>query len=54
MSVQVGHFSLRARSDKKVYVSLPYLTTQNAHILEAIIRLSFKKWTGKLSGLLNE
>lgn len=49
-----GSLFITAQDDKKVYVSLPYLTTQNAHILEAIIRLSFKKWTGRLSGLLND
>lgn len=49
-----GSLVITAQDDKKVYVSLPYLTTPNAHILEAIIRLSFKKWTGRLSGLLND
>ncbi|RFC37972.1 MAG: hypothetical protein DID89_2727548623 [Candidatus Nitrotoga sp. CP45] len=49
-----GSLFITAQDDKKVYVSLPYLTTPNAHILEAMIRLSFKKWTGRLSGLLNE
>ena len=49
-----GSLEITAQDDKKVYVSLPYLTTPNAHILEAMIRLSFKKWTGRLSGLLND
>lgn len=49
-----GSLFITAQDDKKVYVSLPYLSTPNAHILEAMIRLSFKKWTGRLSGLLNE
>ena len=49
-----GSLFITAKDDKKVYVSLPYLSTPNAHILEAIIRLSFKKWTGRLSGLLND
>lgn len=49
-----GALIITSKDDKKVYVELPYLTTQNAHILEAIIRLSFKNWTGKLSGLLND
>jgi hypothetical protein len=48
-----GSLVISAQDDKKVYVDLPYLTTPNAHILEAMIRLSFKKWTGRLSGLLN-
>lgn len=57
---QVSYLSARgslliiAQDDKKIYAELPYLTTPNAHILEAIIRLSFKKWTGRLSGLLND
>ena len=49
-----GSLFITAQDDKKVYVSLPYLTTPNAHILEAIIRLSFKKWKGRLSGLLDD
>ena len=49
-----GSLFITAQDDKKVYVSLPYLSTPNAHILEAMIRLSFKKWTGRLSGLLND
>jgi hypothetical protein len=49
-----GSLFITAQDDKKVYVSLPYLSTPNAHILEAMIRLSFKKWTGRLSGLLTD
>jgi hypothetical protein len=49
-----GSLQIAAKDDKKVYVDMPYLTTPNAHILEAMIRLSFKKWTGRLSGLLND
>jgi len=49
-----GRLFITAKDDEKVYVSLPYLTTPNAHILEAMIRLSFKQWTGRLSGLLND
>lgn len=49
-----GSLVITAQDDKKVYVDLPYLTTPNAHILEAMIRLSFKKWTGRLSGLLDD
>lgn len=49
-----GSLVIAAQDDKKVYVDMPYLTTPNAHILEAMIRLSFKKWTGRLSGLLND
>lgn len=49
-----GSLVITAQDDKKFFVDLPYLTTPNAHILEAMIRLSFKKWTGRLSGLLND
>ena len=49
-----GSLVITAQDDKKVYVELPYLSTPNAHILEAMIRLSFKKWTGRLSGLLDD
>ncbi|MEQ1814796.1 MAG: hypothetical protein ABL860_10165 [Candidatus Nitrotoga sp.] len=49
-----GSLEITAKDDEKIYIKLPYLTTPNAHILEAMIRLSFKKWTGRLSGLLND
>ena len=49
-----GSLIITAQDDKEVYLSLPYLSTPNAHILEAMIRLSFKKCTGRLSGLLND
>lgn len=49
-----GSFVITAKDDKKTYADIPYLTTPNAHILESIIRLSFKKWKGKLSGLLDD
>lgn len=47
-----GSLFITASDDKKTYIELPYLSAPNAHILESIIRLSFKKWTGKLSGIL--
>ncbi len=49
-----GSLVIGAKDDKKVYASISYLDTANAHILEAIIRLSFKKWKGRLSGLLED
>lgn len=49
-----GSLNITAQDDKKIYASIPYLTTPNAHILEAIIRLNFKSWKGKLSGLLSD
>lgn len=47
-----GSLVITSKDDNKTYTELAYLSVQNAHILEAIIRLSFKKWTGLLSGLL--
>jgi hypothetical protein len=38
-----GSFYLTNSKDKKISGSLPYLTTNNAHILEALIRTAFKK-----------
>jgi hypothetical protein len=49
---QNGSLILVDVKDKSVCVEIPYLTTPNAHLLEAIIRLSFKNWKGKLSGFL--
>lgn len=51
---QNGSLWIRSDSDDKTYVELPYLTTSNAHLLDAIIRLSFKNWRGRLSGLLDD
>lgn len=46
-----GSLVVTAQDDKKTYIELAYLSVANAHILEAIIRLSFKSWKGRLSGL---
>ena len=47
-----GTLVIQSQSDKKIHSDLPYLSVPNAHLLEAIIRMSFKSWKGKLSGLL--
>jgi hypothetical protein len=47
-----GLLNITDREDKKTYTNISYLQTANAHILETILRLSFKKWTGRLSGFL--
>lgn len=47
-----GSLVVTAKDDKKTYIELAYLTVANAHILEAMIRLSFKNWKGRLSGFL--
>ncbi len=33
---------------------MSFMEVPNVHVLEAIIRLSFKKWRGRLSGLLDD
>lgn len=49
-----GSLFLNYTSDKKVFAQLPYISAPNAHILEAMIRLSFEKWKGRLSGFLDD
>ena len=49
-----GSLVVQDKDDKKIYVDLSYLSVQNTHILEAMIRLSFKNWKGRLSGLLGD
>lgn len=49
-----GSLVVTAQDDKKTYIELAYLNVANAHILEAIIRLSFKNWKGRLSGFLGD
>lgn len=49
-----GSLYISSSDDKKIYAAMPYINTRNAHILETIIRLSFKKWRGRLSDLLEE
>jgi len=41
------------KNDSKTNLELSYLTTWNAHLLEAIVRLSYKKGLGRLSGSLD-
>jgi hypothetical protein len=38
-----GSFYIGAKDDKKTYVGLSYILTANTHILEAAIRMAFKK-----------
>ncbi len=42
------------KDDQKVAGSMSFMEVPNVHVLEAIIRLSFKKWKGRLSGLLDD
>jgi hypothetical protein len=38
-----GAFHIGAQDDKKTYVSISYIHTENTHILEQAIRMAFKK-----------
>lgn len=49
-----GALSIIAKNDKNAYANISYIDTPNAHVLEAVIRLSFKKWKGKLSGMIDD
>jgi hypothetical protein len=49
---QSGHFGIRLDGDTKVYSTIPFATTPNCHILHHIVETAFKKWRGRLSGLL--
>jgi hypothetical protein len=48
-----GMLIITAKEDKKLYVELSYLSVKNVHILEAMMRFSFKNWKGRLSGVLD-
>lgn len=47
-----GSLLILLTNDDNTYVNLSFMNSPNTHILEAMIRLSFEKWKGKLSGLL--
>lgn len=49
-----GSFIIGAKNDKKTYAELSYIGVHNTHILESIVRMSFKKWKGRLSGLIED
>jgi hypothetical protein len=48
-----GMFFIGAQKDKKLYASMSYIDTPNAHLLEHLIRLKFKNTNRTLSALLN-
>lgn len=48
-----GNFIIGAQDDKKCYSQISYLYAANAHIIQSCISASFKKWKGRLSGLLD-
>lgn len=47
-----GALHLKSRLDSQVYDELSYLNVSNTHILETILRVSFKSWKGRLSDML--
>lgn len=49
-----GSLIIVDKNDSKATSVIPYLHTPNAHVLEAMIRLSFKNWKGRLSGFLEK
>ena len=49
-----GSFIIGAKNDKKTYVEISYIEVPNTHILESIVSMSFKKWKGRLSGLIED
>lgn len=48
-----GYFVIGSKDDKKCYSQVSYIDVPNAHVLEACVSGAFKKWRGRLSGLLN-
>ena len=48
-----GSFFIGIKSDAKAYSELSYINTDNAHIIEAAIRMKFKNNSDRLSSILN-
>ena len=48
-----GSFIIGAKNDKRSYAEMSYIDVPNTHILESMVSMSFKKWKGRLSGLLD-
>ena len=48
-----GSLILSSSKDSKLKARISFLSSWDTHILEAIIRISFKSWKGKLSGILD-
>ena len=53
VSTGQGYFNVHSENDKKVYSQMSYIEVPNVHIFEALIRMSFKSWTGRISGVLD-
>ena len=49
-----GAFCIARKGDKRVSVTLPYLTVDNVHILEAAMRMFWKKPGRRISDLLSD
>lgn len=48
-----GSFIIGSQEDKRFQVELSYINVHNTHILEACVSAAFKKWRGKISGILD-
>lgn len=49
-----GSCHIGVKDDKKAYLALPYQTANNAHVLEAAIRMKFRNDGDQLSSILNK
>jgi hypothetical protein len=49
-----GSFVIGSKTDKKSYAQMPYLQTDNLHLLEHAIRMFFKSKHGRLSQLFDD
>jgi hypothetical protein len=49
-----GSFVIGSKTDKKAYAQMPYLQTDNLHLLEHAIRMFFKSKHGRLSQLFDD
>lgn len=47
-----GCLVIADKTDPKVSAAASYKDAWNTHILEAMIRFSFKNWKGRLSGII--
>lgn len=48
-----GSFIIGSQEDKRFQAEISYINVHNTHILEACVSAAFKKWRGKISGILD-
>lgn len=48
-----GSYIIGSQEDKRFQAEISYINVHNAHILEACVSAAFKKWRGKISGILD-